>query len=336
MKISLERNQVISLIGLAIFVLAAIGLGWFGLGGLFEESDQAQQLEERRGKSEIAAILGRPGGVNEVKKEIKQLDDLSQTLAKQEAALIDPWRKSTQEALGEGKDWAKDGNKWKDLLVKYNDEILKRSGKNEDKKKVTLAPNFYLGLEEFKQKSPKDDQVPALARQLAVSKRLIDLLFLAKESVREGYPTPCILVKLQGPAGADGQPTENTKAKGKPGEKSDLLRESYLIEFECSPEVLYSYIANLTKDSWFFIPTNLHLENERDSFPLRSELAGSFKAPTTAESSPGEQVRGGTNSVAPPLLLILAGKEKVRVELQVDYLGWRSTAPEKESGKGKP
>ena len=324
MKIPLERYQILLLGGSCFAVVLGVAFGWWGLGGLVEVSNLGQEIADRKGKSEVADILGRPGGISEAKKEIAQLDQFYIGLGKQEESLIEPWRQATSEATGDGKDWAKDGNKWKDLLVKYNDEILKKSGKLGDMKKVTLAPSFYLGLEDFKQKSPSDDQVPKLAAQLSVSKRLVDLLFASKEKTREGYPTACVLLKIQGPMGQEGGVSEGGKSKGKPSEKSDITRENYNLEFECSPEVLYAYISALTKDSWFFIPTNLSLENEKSTFPKRSELVGLFAPPQAAETASTEPVRGSSNSVAPPLLLVLAGKEKLRVYLQVDFVGWKS------------
>jgi hypothetical protein len=190
-------------------------------------------------------------------------------------------------------------------------------------------------LEDFKQKSPSDDQVPKLAAQLSVSKRLVDLLFASKEKTREGYPTACVLLKIQGPMGQEGGVSEGGKSKGKPSEKSDITRENYTLEFECSPEVLYAYLSALTKDSWFFIPTNLSLENEKSTFPKRSELVGLFAPPQAAETATNEPVRGSSNSVAPPLLLVLAGKEKLRVYLQVDFVGWKFTPNIKMEPKDK-
>jgi hypothetical protein len=312
-----------------------VGLGWWGLSGLFEESDQAQQLADRRAKSEVSNILDRVGGLAEAKKDIAQLEELNVALGQQEEVLMSSWRKSNQEAIGEGKDWAKDGNKWKDMLVKYNDELLKKSGKNGDNKKVILAPNFYLGMEDYKQKSPKDDQIPGLARQLNVSKRLTDLFFESKEKVREGYPTSCTLLKLQVLSSQGGRMVDVAPSKSKPAEKGEYLRESYLMEFECSPEVLFSFIASLVQDQWFFIPMQLHLENEKENFPKRSELADLFKSSVPSESAPSDQVRGVANSASSPLVLVLAGKEKVRVELKIDYVGWKTGSPEKEPGKNK-
>jgi len=334
MKLAFNRAQAVLYSVMGGVFLLSLGLDWWGLGNLMEQSDAAQQLADRRGQREISNIIGHPGGISAAKKDITRLEKLNSSLGEQEDSLLTPWRSSTSEAMGFGKDWAKDGNKWKDLLVKYNDEILKKSGRNDEKKKVVLAPNFYLGLEDFKQKSPRDEQVPLLATQLSVSKRLVDLLFAAKESTKEGYPTSCLLVSLQGPLSREVEPTERAKTKQKSGEKNEISRESYTIEIECSPEVLYAYIHRLTVDDYFFIPMDLHLENEKDTFPKRSELAGLFNAPMVSNPASGEQTRGGSNPPAAPLLLVLAGKERLRAKLQIDFVSWRP-APEVQDGGKK-
>ena len=333
MKLAFNRSQAVLFSVMGVVFLLSLGLDWWGLGNLMEQSDAAQQLADRRGQSDISNILGHPGGISAAKKEITRLDKLNSSLGEQEDSILTPWRSSTSEAMGFGKDWAKDGNKWKDLLVKYNDEILKKSGKNGEKKKVVLAPNFYLGLEIFKQRSPGDEQVPLLAMQLSVSKRLVDLLFAAKESTKEGYPTSCLLVALQGPLSKEGETTDAPKPKQKPGDKNENLRESYTIEIECSPEVLYAYIHRLTMDDYFFIPMNLQLENEKDAFPKRSELTGLFNAPLVNDPASGEQTRGGSNPPAAPLLLVLAGKERLRARLQVDFVSWRPIPQGQDGGK---
>ena len=330
MKLSLDRKQIPLIAGGGMVLVVCAALAWYGVSHLLEESTHAQELVDRKANAEVANILGRTGGVAEAKKEIAQLDQLNASLEKQEEALIGPWKSSTIEASGEGKEWGKDANKWKDLLVKYNDEILKRSGKAGDLKRVVLAPNFYLGLEDFKQKSPNEDQVQALALQLSVSKRLVDSLFVAKEKAFEGYPTPCVLLKVVGPFGKASGPTEENRSPAKPQDKGEVIRDGYSILFESSPEVLFSFLNGLTKDSWLFIPTSLTLENEKESFPKRDELAGFFAPRPQAESSNPEPARGGPASQLPPLLLVLAGKEKVRVNLQVDFVQWRPTSlPEK-------
>lgn len=98
------------------------------------------------------------------------------------------------------------------------------------------------------------------------------------------------------------------------------------MEFECSPEVLYAFVNALTTDAYLFVPMDISIENEKGGFPKRSELETAFNSSTSDKpSSPNSDATSG-RAVPPPLLLVLAGKEKIRVVLQVDYIPWR-TAP---------
>lgn len=333
MRPPFNREQAVRYLIIGSVFLFSLALDWWGLGSLMEQSDQAQTLTNNKANEEVSNILGRPGGISAAEKDIVNLEKLNSSLSKQEESLLGPWRNSTSEAMGVGKDWSKDGNKWKDLLVNYNDEILKKSGKKGDKKKVVLTPNFYLGLEEFKQRSPGDAQVPLLATQLSVSKRLVDLLFHVKENTKEGYPTSCLLLSLQGPLSKEGELTEASKSKPKFGERNENPRESYMIEIECSPEVLYAYIHRLIIDDYFFIPMNLELENEKDTFPKRSELVGLFSAPLVNEPNVGETRQSVSSAPTAPLLLVLAGKERLHAKLQIDFVSWGPVSGGQDGGK---
>jgi hypothetical protein len=334
MKLPFNREQGVRYLIIGGVFLFSLALDWWGLGSLMKQSDDAQKLtNDNKTNKEVSNILGRPGGISAAKKDIVNLETLNSSLGKQEESLLGPWRNSTSEAMGVGKDWSKDGNKWKDLLVNYNDEILKKAGKKGDKKKVVLTPNFYLGLEEFKQRSPGDVQVPLLATQLSVSKRLVDLLFHVKENTKEGYPTSCLLLSLQGPLSKEGEPTEVSKSKQKSDGRNDYPRESYMIEIECSPEVLYAYIHRLVIDDYFFIPINLQLENEKDTFPKRSELVGLFNTPLVNEPNSGETRQNVSSAPTAPLLLVLAGKERLHAKLQIDFVRWGPPFGGQDGGK---
>lgn len=328
MKLALQKNQVLALCIAGVGLMAGLVWAWCGIGLLVEKTELAQQLAERRGKSEVANLLDRPGGISEAKKEIAEFEKFYSQLSKDDESLLGPWRQASQEAAGFGKNWAKDPNQWKDMLVSYNDEIAKKAGKIGDRKKVVLSGNFYLGLERFKQLSPTEDMIPALAVQMSVSKRLVDLLFSVKEKTHEGYPTTCTLIKLQGPLGQGEERPLEAKAQEKSGEKGIWQRDSYTIELECSPEVLYAYMSALVKDTWLFLPVNLNIENERSTFPKRSQLAEQF-APANTEASAFAEPRKEGSPVAPPLLLVLVGKEKVRANLQVDFISLKFPLPAK-------
>jgi len=272
---------------------------------------------------------------------------MAEELGKAEEGLVQSWRQGYIEASGDGQGWSQDANQWKDQLIGANDRLRKRSGKKGDNSRVILADDFYLGLQEYKQQNPPGAQVPALARQLSVSEKLVGLLMEAKKSAQEGYPTLCLLQSMEGPPlpAADGSKTaiEKTKVGVQAG---GLLRESYLMQLECSPEVLYGFIQRLARDPWLFIVSDLNLENDLKEFPKRSEVAKKFadasKPPEGAgvgaegAGAPPEGVRGGANPPSrPPLLMVLAGKERLKVLLRIDFVGWKTAAPGKQPEKGK-
>jgi hypothetical protein len=250
------------------------------------------------------------------------------------------------QASGEGQPWSQDTNQWKDRLIAANDRLRKRAGKKGDNSRVILADDFYLGLQEFKQQNPPATQVPALARQLSVSEKIVEILMDAKKSALEGYPTQCLLQTLVGPAMANGEGAKaaNEKPKG-PTEASGILREGYTLQLECSPEVLYGFMQRLAKDPWLFVVVDMNLENDLMDFPKRSEVAkkfvndkkGSESVPSVGEGAEGgsEVARGSANAVSRlPLLMVLAGKERLKVVIRVDFVGWKSPAPGKPAVKG--
>ncbi len=77
---------------------------------------------------------------------------------------------------------------------------------------------------------------------------------------------------------------------------------------------------------------DLSLENEQKEFLKRSEVAKKF------EGEKGESaVEGSTNAKsATPLLLVLAGKERLRVVMKIDFMGWKIPPPGKGLAPGKP
>lgn len=329
MKGKLTRDQVLLFGGLALLVAMAGGLGWYGLGELTAGLERAQALVDRKGSGDLASVLNRPGGLGAARKDTEEMLKFSQDLGKREEAVIGPWYRGWEEASGQGADWSKDPGPWKDKLVRDNDEVLKKCSQAKDASTVTLGENFYLGLEEFKQKSPSNEQVPRLARQLSVAKKLVDLLILAK-TVREGYATPCVLLGLEVPSGSEApNPEAGKSSKGAEDKNAEFIRERYRLRISCSPEVLYEYVRLLSQDDWLFVITNLSLANEREIFPKRGEIAKLFQVETPANPMPQdrEAPRGGEKETGKAkLLLVLSGKERVNVNLEVDFIGWKNFA----------
>lgn len=335
MKPQLRREEWIALGAGVVLVLGAGLLGWWGLGGLAEGMERAQDLLQRKGNADLTAILNNAGGIVAAKKDANEIGKLGLELGQLEEKIAGPWRRGLEEASGQGLDWSKDPGRWKDKLVSDTDDIFKKCGRSGELNSVTVGEKFYLGLEEYKQKSPIAEQVPTLARHLSVAKKLVDLLVLAKKTP-EGYVTPCVLLELEVPPINDaGNPDAKKANKELEDKKGSLLREQYRLKMSCSPEVLYEYVNLLCQDPWLFIITNLSLVNERESFPRRGEIAKLFEVdPATTPLNTSEEVpRGKVNETdQSKLLLVLSGKEKVEVDLDVDYIGWGSPP---QTGKGQ-
>jgi hypothetical protein len=325
MKNQFTREQIIGAAVGGVFLLVAVGLGIFGWMAMGEAQNQAQALADRKMKPELASILGGPGGIKAANQEATEMAKFGGELALHEEAMVGSWRDGLTQASGQGQEWSTTPLKWKDKLIEANEQIRKRGGKKGNNNKVILADDFYLGLQDYKSSNPTEEEIPSLARQLSVAERLTGLLIDTKEGAREEYPTQCLLHLLKVPiVKAVVNPEGGGKPKAGPAETGPI-RESYELQFECSPEVLYAFIRKLATDPWLFILSDLRLESEQKDFPKRSEVAKKFGA----EKSPE------LGEAKPPLLLVLAGKERVKVLLRVDFVGWRAPNPGKAPEKGK-
>ena len=300
--------------GPGLMILVAGVLAWVGLGALGEKQAEAQALADRMGNPALAALLADPGGVTKAKRETAEMKKLEEDLRQTGAAVLDGWGQASREAAGEGRDWAKDPGRWKDRLIAVQSRLQKESLE----KRVRLDPDFYLGLDAYRQKSPSPEEVPGLAMHLSVAERLLDR-FLQARSAAEQYPTPCEFQSLSGPGT---NPDDGPEAKLAGGAAQTVSaatgseRKSFRAEIRCSPEVLYAYVRLLSQDPWLFIVTDLAVTNSKQTFPLRSEIAKRFAPSEVAADAGSAETRGAR------LLEILAGGESVTALLHVDFVTW--------------
>ncbi len=315
MSMGFNRTQLLLVGGL---VLTAGGLGWFGLNGLAERQMEAEALAERMGNPALAALLSQSGGINRATRDAAEIQKLGKDL--QRDLPIASWIQATQKLAGDGKDWAKDPGKWKDQLILIQSQLQKDAKADQ----VKLSPEFYLGLDGFRQKSPTTDEVPELALHLSVAERLVRRLLEARK-VKEQYPTVCEVVTLSGP-GSDQEKAGQRELSPlpKPGRKPGAPdfgteRKSFKMEIRCSPEVLYEYVKLLAGDPALLLVTDFQITNEKQSFPLRSEIAKKFAQvpPAGAEAS----LEGKTDEKK--LLEILAGEEALNVILGIEFVAWK-------------
>lgn len=327
MTAGLDQKQLLVVIAGAALLLVAGVLAWLGLGGLGEKQAEAQALADRMSNPALAALLVGSGGAERASRDAAELHKLAQNLREKDLAAT-RWSQSTQELSGEGQDWAKDPGKWKDRLITVSSQLQKDAKLG----KVSLAPDFYLGLEAYRQKSPTPEQVPGLALHLAVAERLARLLLEARK-VAEQYPTGCELRILAGPGSVPvGEDPEKPVIPPSPGSPpgaslSVAERKSFRVEVRSSPEVLYEYVRRLALDPALFIVTDLSVANEKQTFPLRSEIAKRFSGAVSAEGTAENAKPAGKK-----LLEVLAGEESLDAALEVDFVTWKESPQAKPQG----
>lgn len=317
------------LIGVLALVLAG-GIGtWWALGLLDEKTAELAALQERLGNPALASLLGETTGTSRASQEAAQIRKMTQALQEEEGASSRRWSLGTQEARGQGKDWAKDPGKWKDELITRQNELQKKASSE----RVRLAPDFYLGLQEFQQKSPPADEVPDLALQLSVAGRLVERLFDARK-IREQYTTDCELKSLALVRKGENQdkvPPGTSSAAAPQGPAAVPERKKFRLELKCSPEVLYEYVRLLASDDWLLIIQNLSVVNEKPDFPPRSEIAKKF-----GPVSVGEAVRPGDSAAGKKLLEVLSGDEALSVGMEVDFVAWLEAEAAKPAADKSP
>lgn len=332
MKAGLDKGQLLALAGGATVVLFAGGLAWFGLGALAERQAEAQALAERMGNPALAALLNDPEGGSRAFRDAAEIQKLADDLQDRDL-FAKQWSQAAQELAGEGQDWAKDPGKWKDRLITVQSQLQKEAKAG----RLGLTPDFYLGLDGFRQKSPTAEEVPELALHLSVAERLVRRLMEARQ-IKEQYPTACEFRSLAGPGsgqekGALEKPSPVPVPAAKPGAAApEAERKTFRVEIRCSPEVLYEYVRLLMTDPALFIITDLRLANEKQTFPLRSEIAKKFSE-AAPPANPASQPEGKETK---RLLEILAGEEGINAWLKIDFVAWKKPAEAKAGPEPAP
>lgn len=313
MKTSLNKHQLLSLgISIGLLLVAAV-LGWSGLGSLGEKKAEAQSLADQMGNPALAALLSDPGGTGRATRDAEEIRKMDEALAKS-GGMAARWAQATLELAGAGQDWARDPGKWKDRLIAIQSQLQKDS----KDRGVTLSPDFYLGLEDFRQKSPSATEVPDLALHLSVAERVVRLLIQARE-VKEQWSTVCEFRTLVGPGSKqENQENPTPVPLAQPGAPPvETKRNTFRLEIKSSPEVLYEFVRLLKEDPALLVITDLAVANAKQTFPARSEVAKKF-----SESPPGAETPGGKKE-ARRLLEVLAGEESLNAALIVDFVAWR-------------
>lgn len=288
------------------------------------------RLDEEQAQPGIAAVLAHPDGLSQVQANSKKIADLNKKMVGKLEQFTGGWKEASEKAAAANQPWSKDAGAWKDELIRSCSELLERSRNTPKAKRVEFPEDFYLGLDAFRQKNPDAAEVPGLARELQIARHLVDLLRTAREAATEAYSTPCRLKKMEGPTVLREKktPDPSRPAAGGSSPVAPQAPMIFRLALECSPEVLYEFMARLARDPWLLLPRNMEVVNPVRQFPSRSEKMKSFQS----ETSPGRP-EGPAKSSA-KLIEVLAGKEALEMVLELEHLDWNAPAGSTEARKG--
>lgn len=314
---SLTKDQLKAL-GLALAACAFFGVAaWFGWSSLQQALGEAQAVFDRKSAPNVSLAIGHAGGVAKVHQETKELARLNEAARQRLEKTVHTWQQGWRDVSGDGVDWSTDPGKWKDKLIETRSFFMQQSREAKGDIRVNLPEEFYLSLGEFRQKSPSPDAVADLARQLAVARRLVEILVQARSRAKEAYPTPCVLVSLERTDSKTNAVVSTPATPPASSEKFSLPRMTFQMQVDSSPEVLFALMRGLADDPWLFLVQDLLVKNELNQFPSRSEIRKKFEA---KDQPQGKEAKASS----PKLLEVLAGKEKVQSTLVIEYVGWPS------------
>lgn len=319
MKGGLARSQLMVLGAGLVGVGLAGTLAWMGLGSLGEKQEEARVLAEKMGNPSLASLLADPAGLSKIQRETAEIEKIDKELRENDARSLKGWMAATLEAWGDGEEWSHEPGRWKDRLIAVQNELQKKASAS----RLSLKPDFYLGLDAYRQKSPMPQEVPELAMHLSVAKRLVEKLIEARK-VREQYATVCEFKSLSGPGSSleEAAPASPVPPSRPGTPPTGPERRLFLLEIQCSPEVLFEYVRLLSRDDWFFLVKNLSVANPKQDFPPRSEIEKRFRPAETQEKSASKK----------KLLEILGGDESLDVRMEVEFVAWKAPGSGKATG----
>lgn len=340
MNTRISPKEIPVLLGSLGLLCGAGVLGWLGWGKLEDKKTEAQALAARAGNPDLANLLANEGAIHQATHEMAELKRLTSELQEKYGQRMKKWSEGTLAISGNGEEWSKEPGQWKDRLIKVQSDLQAEAMA----KGVQLPPDFYLGLESFRQKSPMADEVPNLAIHLSVVRSLLNKLFRARET-KEKFPTACEVRSVTGAASKaekNNEPNSMVLETPLDSGKSQLDRKTFRMDFRCSPEVFFAFLDLLKEDPQdpaLYIVTNITLANEKQNFPLRSEIAKRFRAEEGAPSSDLTPKAKGPEDTSPreaKLLEILAGNEVLDLQMRLDFVAWSDPRPDPtESSKEK-
>lgn len=178
---------------------------------------------------------------------------------------------------------------------------------------VTLAENFYLGFDQYRDALPTNEAAPALARELDSVRLVVDRLIEFKVKGINGIKRDLL---PEEPGGAKPEPTPrprlgaNTPPPPGPGVVSS---NSFTISFVADQGQLRQALNSIVTADRFFIIRSLNLQNDKLEGPLQKE-------DTTDAALPVTDPLAAAPAPAGPSMRLLVGRELITAAVRIEVV----------------
>jgi hypothetical protein len=203
---------------------------------------------------------------------------------------------------------------------------------------VTLAPEFYLGFDQYRGTLPPDSAAGPLARQLAAIRLIVDNLILLKTREIVGIKRD-LLSQEGGAAVAQATPTPRSAPGARPPQRGGnagagsqvVAANSFEIVFVADQSVVRSALDFIVNAEQFFIIRYLNVQNSALDGPKRVAEAQPGAQPATQPDAaqPGAQASSGSEVQPEHTLRVLVGRETLTVALRIEMITFNNLSTRK-------
>lgn len=200
---------------------------------------------------------------------------------------------------------------------------------------VALAPEFYLGFDQYRGTLPPDSAAGPLARELAAIRLIVDDLILLKTQEISGIKRD--LLPQEGGAAASAQPSPQP-SRNLPGSRPQrdggshvVTANSFEIIFVADQSVVRSALDYIVNAEQFFIIRYLNVQNSALEGPKRAEEPQPAQAAAAAPDTLAA-LTGGTGTgtgTGAPHVRVLVGREKLTVALRIEMITFNNLSQQK-------
>ena len=179
---------------------------------------------------------------------------------------------------------------------------------------VTVPPGFYLGMEDFENRPPSQEESLALAKQLTILSWIADQLVARDGLILSEF------ARVTSPAPKPGEPQKKPETPAVDKTKSSYeTLGSMRTSFRCDQSSLRELLTSIASAPFFLVIETIQVQNSAVEPPRRASTAQQGNPPNSADGQTQVQ-----------RLPIIVGREQINVSLKIRFLEFPAPVQQKQ------